>query len=90
MRDFNVPCTTVIAQRTAAPLRFASVKSTHKGMQTLQSSFIGGMREERVVKAIRNVFAKLMHVQINLCEESNFDVNRLYLWMHRYAMSGLG
>lgn len=39
VQDFNVLGSTVIAQRAAAPLRFASVKSTHKGLQTPQLSF---------------------------------------------------
>ena len=60
VRDFDVPGSTVIAQRAAVPLRFASVKSTHKGLPTPRFSFIGGVREERVVKAIRNVFTNLM------------------------------
>lgn len=60
VRDFSVPGSTVIAQRAAAPLRFASVKSTHKGSHTPQLSFIGGVREESVVKAIRNVLTNLM------------------------------
>lgn len=54
MRD-DVPGSTVIAQRAAAPPRFASLKSSHKGLQTPRLSFIGGVREERVVKAIRSV-----------------------------------
>ena len=80
VQDFDVPSSTVIAQRAAAPLRFVSVKSTHKGLQTPRMNFIGGVREEIVAKAIRNVFTNLMYVQINLCEVSHCDVNRLSIY----------
>lgn len=88
MRDFDVPGTTVTAQRSAVPLRFASVKSKHKGWQTPQLSFIGGVRGERVVKAITIVFSNRMQVQMNLREELCGDVNRLYLWRRQYSVRG--
>lgn len=60
MRDFSVPGSTVIAQRAAAPLRFASVKSTHKALHTSRLSFIGGVREERELSRPSEMYSQTL------------------------------
>lgn len=75
MWDASVPGSTAFAQHAAAPLRFASVKSTHKDLQNSHLTCIVGVRRKRVVKAIRNAFANLVWVQINAREALKCDVN---------------